>query len=528
MRKIVASALLVLLAGLAGAPNAPAQKAGGTLTVASDRHPTLLHPAHSIALPDLFFNQLLYDALIVHDDRGQIQPLVAKKWEVSPDGKGYTFTLRDDIRFQTGNRLTAKDVKAHFDRWKKAPTAAKLASLDRVEVVDDQTVRMVLKNPNPGFLLMISANEWGYSGIPENAVVEKLGSDYGTAPDKVSGSGPFRLTEWLRGDRLTVVRNPSYRWGTPMFRNTGPAHLERIVYRTIPEAATRTAELETKGIDVNLNVAVADAKRVKAITGVNLIVKTRPTIHHFGFNHRREVFKDVRVRRAFIHAVDQGALVEAVFQGFAEVPQGILHPSVQGASPAAELKRLAYAYDPARARALLDEAGWKPGAGGIRAKDGKLLKPAIYVYAEWQQQLATVLQAQLREVGVDSEIRSMDFAAWKKATESGEHDLRFIDGSHTTADILYWFTCAAQPYPNNSFWCDRETDDLFKQAQEAGSVEGRVKAFQQMEQRLLDQAALIMMPHTAQLVGTWSHVKGTDYFHPVHGFYKFVDLWLDR
>ena len=147
-----------------------------TLVIGYNRASNNLHPGVHAALPNIWANMLLYDSLVIHDAQGKIHPALAKRWEVSKDGLVWTFSLRDDVKFHSGRKFTAANVKAHFDEWKTMPTATKIAALDKTEVVNDTTVRFTLKYPTLVFLNMISQTEWSYSGIPDSEAVKKHGS----------------------------------------------------------------------------------------------------------------------------------------------------------------------------------------------------------------------------------------------------------------------------------------------------------------------------------------------------------------
>jgi peptide/nickel transport system substrate-binding protein len=531
MRFGVGVLILTLLVTLAwehpGFP-APAMtpKTGGTLTIATNRSATNLYPSRSTALPDIAINFLLYDGLIITDDQGKLQPLLAKSWSSSPDGKVWTFELRDDVTFHSGRRLTAKDVKSHFDQWRTvAPTRGKVATLDNVEIAGDHRLRITLTTPNLVFLNMISQTEWSYGGIPDSEAVRQHGRDYGITPGSVAGTGPFVLKEWIRDDRVVLERYPHYRWGPPMYKNRGPAYVDRIIIRTIPEAASRAAELEVGSVDMDLALDPYEAQRLRNVRGIRVATAPKITAHHFGFNLDKELFKDRRVRRAVAHTVFQEAIIRGVYQGYAEKAIGLFHQRVEGHTPKSEIAKIHPQYDIAQAKQLLEEAGWKEGPGGIRQKDGKPLSFTVLVYTDLHEKLALVVQASARQAGIDLKVRRLEFAAWRHAIMNGEHEMYYVDGTHSTADIAYWWTTDSIPYPNHPRV--RDIDDLFKVTQTTTNRAARVRAFNEIEKKLVGEAYLIPMPHTPWLFAYREHVKFA-YWDPIHGIQKALDLWLDR
>jgi ABC-type transport system substrate-binding protein len=340
----------------------------------------------------------------------------------------------------------------------------------------------------------------------------------------VCGTGPFRLRTWAKDDRMELVRFDDYRWGSPAYDNTGPAHLERLVLRTIPEDASRAAELETGGIDVDIDVAPQHVARLQG-RGVTITSIPRLSSNHLGFNVEKEVFRDVRVRRAFAHAVNREQIVQFVMRGHADVATGFLHPLVPGATPREEMKAVMAGFDPEKSKALLTEAGWTPGAGGVRHKDGTPLRVTCFVFTELHERIVTPIQATLREVGVDMQIRRLESAAFTAATRAGDHDLRFLPMIYSSADFMYFFVSQAIPTPNTTRWRDDLTDTAFKVSQTTLKEAERIRAFQQMEQRLVEQAVVVPIQHIKWIFGSRARVGGMKY-HSIHGVYKLMDTWV--
>jgi peptide/nickel transport system substrate-binding protein len=501
---------------------------GGTLTLGRNHDADTLYPGRSTGLSAIATNLLLYDGLVLHDFQMKIRPALAERWETSGDGLTWTFHLRKGVKFHCGDPLTARDVKEHYDRWidpkETFPTRVKVAALQETRAVDDHTVQFRLKEPTLVFLNNISQTEWGYASIPHARHVAQHGKDYGVVPQSVCGTGPFKLDRWSKDDRMELVRFDDYRWGSPAYENTGPAHLERLVLRTIPEDASRAAELETGGIDVDIDVAPQHIARLES-RSVKITAIPRLSSNHLGFNVEKEMFKDARVRRAIAHAVNREQIVQYVMRGQADVAQGFIHPLAPGATPREEMRAVLPEWSPDKAKALLTEAGWTPGPGGIRQKDGKPLRVTCYVFTELHERIVTPIQATLRDVGVDMQIKRLESAAFTAATRAGDHDLRFLPMIYSSADFLYFFVSAAIPSPNTTRWADDRTDTLFRLTQTTLKEPERVRAFQQLEQRLVSEAVVVPIQHIRWIFGTRPRVQGMKY-HPIHGVYKLMDTWV--
>ena len=515
----------------AGAPLASAQekpKKGGTLTIGRNHDADTLYPGRSTGLSAIATNFLLYDGLVLHDFQMKIRPALAEKWETSADGLTWTFHLRKNVKFHCGAPLTAQDVKEHFDRWidpkESVPTRAKMASLQETRVVDDHTIVFKLKNPTLVFLNNVSQTEWGYASIPHAKHVNQYGKDYGVVSASVCGTGPFRLKEWLKDDRLELTRNDDYAWGSPAYDNTAAPWVDRILFRTLPEDASRAAELETGGIDLDIDVAPQHIPRLEG-RGVKVTSIPRLSSNHIGFNLEKDVFKDPRVRKAVAHAVNREQIVQFVMKGQADVSHGFLHPLVPGATPKEQMRPLMYEWSLEKAKRLFSEAGWTPGPGGIRQKDGRPLSATCFVFTELHERIVTPVQATLRDAGFDMQIKRLEAAAFTSATRAGEHDMRFLPMIYSSADFLYFFVSQAIPSPNTVRWKDEKTDAFFQVSQTSLKEAERVRAFQGLEQRLVSEAVVVPIQHIRWIFGNRPRARGLKY-HPIHGIYKLMDVWV--
>jgi peptide/nickel transport system substrate-binding protein len=300
--------------------------------------------------------------------------------------------------------------------------------------------------------------------------------------------------------------------------------VDRLVFRTLPEDASRAAELETGGIDLDIDVSPQHIGRLEG-RGVKITSIPRLSSNHIGFNVEKDVFKDARVRKAVAHAVNREQIVQFVMKGQADVAHGFLHPLVPGATPKEQMRPFMYESSPEKSKRLLTEAGWTPGPSGVRQKDGKPLSAACYVFTEQHERLVTPVQATLRDVGFDMQIKRLEAAAFGTATRAGEHDMRFLPMIYSSADFLYFFVSAAIPTPNTVRWRDDRTDSLFQVSQTTLKEPERIKAFQGIEQRLVGEAVVVPIQHVRWIFGSRARARGLKY-HPIHGVYKLMDAWV--
>jgi peptide/nickel transport system substrate-binding protein len=231
------------------------------------------------------------------------------------------------------------------------------------------------------------------------------------------------------------------------------------------------------------------------------------------------------VRKAVAHAVNRQEIVQYVMKGQADVAQGFLHPLVPGATPPEQMRGLMADFSLDRSKQLLTEAGWAPGAGGMRQKDGKPLQASLYVFTELHERIVTPVQASLRQVGFDLQIKRLEAAAFTAATRAGEHDARFLPMIYSSGDFLYFFVSQAVPSPNTTRWKDEKTDALFQQSQTSLKEAERIKAFQGIEQRLVGESVVVPVQHVRWIFGNRPRARGLKY-HPIHGVYKLMDAWV--
>ncbi len=305
---------------------------------------------------------LVYDGLVRFNEKMQIEPLLATEWSVSKDGLTWTFKLRRGVTFQDGTPFNADAVVFHIQRQmdpkgnaSNRPLWDPLAS---VRKVDDFTVEVTTRRP---FGALLNTLAHGSGGIVSPEAVRKYGVNFQLNP---VGVGPYMLEKWDVGSELILKRFDQYWGGRPPFA--------RIALRNVPDAATRIALLQSGQADVINAIPPENVEQVQRMPNVEVIV--RPALRTFGFafNLNRKFFQDVRVRRAFNHAVNRSAIIKAIFRGYATPIDSPLSPFTAGYGAVGM-----YEYDLDRAQQLVAEAGWKPGSDGILRKDGQAFEITI-------------------------------------------------------------------------------------------------------------------------------------------------------
>lgn len=411
----------------APAPTAsPATKApvapGGIFTRAMTSEPAQIDPQGapssglSLVLPYLF------DTLVVRDTDNRLVPLLAEKWQVAADGKTITMTLRSGVTFHDGSPLNAEAVRLTFERFKKSgaksPIYGGIQQITGIAAADDLTVRFTFKEP--------AANFWSTLSMPYAGIISPASLAQAATDDKARlvGTGPFTLGEWQAGQSITLLRNPAYKWGPALAgaENRGAPYLEKMVYKVIPDATTQLAALEAGEVDAIFINQPDQLTKLKQDSKVHLEEAVLNSLIYLGFNTAKTPFADVRVRRALAHAVNKDEILSLALGGVGIKAFAPLPPTLPGFD--ALLAQSELSYDPAKARALLAEAGFAKTADGAWAKDGQSLKGVLLTSNRApNDSIAALLQSQLKAIGVALEIQQLDSKAVMDATTAGKFDL---------------------------------------------------------------------------------------------------------
>lgn len=487
MRKMVSFLSFVLL--LAHCVVALSQSpSGGTFVIGMHTDVPTLDPHRTTHISARRVMGALYDQLVTVSPESEIIPSLAERWEVSDDGLNYTFFLRQDVIFHSGDPLTAHDVKYSFERMMSPDTGSAvgyiLSNVSTVSAIDDHTVLLELSAPNP--VLLTGLAQIGAS-ILNDRTTEELGADHGHS--SVDGTGPFTLESWTLGDSIRMVRNEDYRWAPASYTNPGPAHVAEVVWRIIPEGTTRTFELLSGGIhSIFPRIPFQDVDILSNDPNVNMLEYPLGSTIHLGFNLDKPIQSELLVRRAINHAINAQEIIDSVLFGHA----------IAGDSPVAtgtpgyweEAADYAYDYDPELAVSLLEEAGWDLGADGIRVRDGQRLHLVANIFTTIPYpDVFIVIQQQLRQVGVELELRAQESAQVFELFNQNEHGVWATSINHDTVyDVLAFFHSENRPSPNRFAWEDSRTDELIDRGLSSLTLEQAFEPWYEAQQVILENA----------------------------------------
>ncbi|SMH54992.1 nickel transport system substrate-binding protein [Azospirillum lipoferum] len=413
---LIGAAAAALLA-TAAAGHAVAASPKGTLTYSWTGNVGPLDP-HRYAPNQMFAQAMVYEPLVRYRDGGAIEPWLATAWTVSPDGRTYDFTLREGVTFSDGTPFDAAAVKANFDAvladrarhdWLEL-----VAQIRSVEAPEPHRLRLTLKDPY-------------YPTLLELALIRpvRFAAPSVLTPDGVTkpvGTGPWMLTGTKKGEYDVFTRNPAY-WGPK------PAY-ERVVVKVIPDPTARAVAFETGEIDLIYGgtgqISADSFTRFKTRGTGQTAVSAPLATRTMAINSARAPTSDLAVRRAINHAVDKDAIVATLLYGLEPKADTLFAANF----PYSDLGLRPYAYDPARAARLLDEAGWiLPPGGKLRVRDGQPLRVELCFIGNdaRERTLAEAIQANLRAVGFDAQLVGEEENAIEARQKDGRFGLIFGD-----------------------------------------------------------------------------------------------------
>jgi peptide/nickel transport system substrate-binding protein len=489
-----------------------------TIVIAYDSDIDHIEPMQFRSLGAYDATANLYEPLItqvlVANDRGQLigqrqfEGAVAARYEVSPDGTVFTFHLRRDAKFADGSPITAHDYKYTFERALKGPgyigllaPFMALESAAQVEVVDDYTLKITTSRPAALTETIIAFQVFG-------AISKATADAQATAEDrwadkwhrtKANPSGPYMVTEWKPGVEYVFTPNQNYWRGADWFQNS------RLIFRVVPDAATRVSLLRAGDVDVALGVPFRDLPELAK--DPNVVIHAIPTtrVYHLGMNIKKKPFDDVRVRQAVSLAIPYDAIVEKVIFGYGRRPTSPIPAGMEGHTDEFWSKLYGGAPDPARARALLAAAGHPNGF------EVELTVPQEDLT---RVDAATWVQSGLAEIGVKVKINAVPTAQFSALLHARELPF-FIQewyswGNDPFYQLTWNFKCGA--FPNFVNYCNKELDKIIEEGTYSRDPEKRKELALRAQEALVGAAvwAYLYQPHW--IVATRSDVTGIALF----------------
>ncbi|MDC9811584.1 MULTISPECIES: ABC transporter substrate-binding protein [Rhizobium] len=530
-------AALSLSAGLRPSPteakDLPAS--GGSLSWGVETEPSTLNPHLNGQAKAKLILRNAYETLLARTPDGGYVPWLAKSYSVSDDGKTYTFTLRDDVTFSDGEKLDAAAVALNFTKLKE-PTysgsisAGHVSHVSEAIAVDSHTVVLKLNDAYSPFLD-------GAGGIEILSPKSFSSSQLKSGGPDIAGTGPFILDRYVKGQEIRFKKNLGYNWAPENAAHQGPAYLDEVIYRFLPESAVRTGALTSGQVHVIEGIAGNDAAVFKDnsdFTYQSAINTGTP--YTLFLNVTAGPTTDVKVRKAVLAAIDVERVIASVYRGERKRAWGILTPadtdfydkSIEGR----------YGFDAGLANSLLDEAGWTArDADGFRTKDGKRLTIEIVqsqaTLRDQRDILLQAVQAQARQnAGIDLALQYVDAGTYANRQKDGQYGI--IPNSTTTQEngVTIYFHYLPRAKGGSINYSRTEAPEISAWLAEAASTLDAGKRFEIYAElqrfALLDQALGLPLYVPDDQIAASIAVKGVG-FRPFKRLPENAyDIWLQQ
>jgi peptide/nickel transport system substrate-binding protein len=443
---------------------------------------------------------------------------LCESFTVAPDNLKITFKLRKGVKFHDGKELTAKDVKFTYDSILDPDKASVrrgelkdfFTSPDSIKVIDDYTVEFNFAKVKADVLV----SNFGYGVLPMHILGEAKGkafTDHEFNTKKPVYTGPFMFKEWVKDDHITLVANPNYFKGKPK--------LGTYILKIVPDSTALFAQLKTGEIDWG-GIDPAQAAEAKKLTNINT-----EAFDVFGFTFyayqldpttpsKTEFFVDKRVRQALLLAIDRKAIVDSQLFGYGIVANTVMPPISWAYN---KDNKPTYGYDPAQAKKLLDEAGWKPGPDGIRVKDGKRMSFTLWTNAgnKIREAIIVAMQQFWKEVGVEAKTATEEWNAYLKrigATPDGTRDFDvFLVGFAWGVDPnqkTMWHSGSITGGFNMNKYSNKEVDQLLDDALNTLDQAKRKELYFKVQAILAEEVPSAILFFSQSIVGYTKRLNG--------------------
>ncbi|MBI4280548.1 MAG: ABC transporter substrate-binding protein [Armatimonadetes bacterium] len=509
---LVLVAVLLVLGG--SAASAPARQ---ELVIGNEADVTWFDPIRIQEAPTSLVAGMVYEQLVQRNHEGKVVPSLAEGWKISPDRRTWTFSLRKGVKFHDGSDFDASIVEWAYRRVLDPREAsgfrAQFSVIEKITVPDRYTIAFTLKEPNAAFLEYVLTTNAAY--LPSKKAYETLGKEFSFKP---IGTGAWRWVQWIQGQRVILERNPNY-WGAA-------PKMERLVFRPILDPNTGVIELETGGVHYIMRASREDIIRLGK--DPRFAVHRVPTyrIRFISMNSSRPVFADLKVRQALNHALDMPQIVDALAGGMAVSVDTVL--PVQSPFHPAKGTYTTYPYDLQKARALLSEAGWKPGTGGVLTRDGQALRFVLHspngrYFAD--KEISEVICNRLRRVGAECRVKVMEWASFLEEVRSGRYDAAFLGWNQSSGEPSLFLDAMAKTRGRANY--AKQSDPAIDAALDEGLIafsEGRRKMLYAKAVDLVNKNAwYVPINNEFKIAITSSRVQG--YIHSAPRT-DFLPVWL--
>lgn len=499
-------------------PKNPALDRGNILTFGETSLDGVFNSILSDNVYDTYICTLLFRGLALNDTAGEPTPDVAEKWEISEDGKTYTFFLRKGVKFHDGHELTAEDVEftyytiAHPDyagpRWSVMKDVigaeeyrkGEADTIEGIKIIDDYTISFTVKEVNAA---KFGAGDFTYGILPKHIYEFSDYSQFLSLNQNPTGNGPFKFVRYVVGQYVEMEAFDDYHFGRPK--------LDGVLFKIVPDE-TRAAEIQAGVIDVTQLTANLEEVEIATETDIaNIQQYVGNGYTYIGFNLRLDKFKDKRVRKALMYGLNREAFIQSHYQGFARP----CNTAVSPVSWAYTDKITEYTYDPVKASELLKEAGWidRDDDGWVENESGEELEITWTAYndVEWPQILIAIAKENWKEIGVKLEGELMEFnAVAEKVYDNRDFDIYNMGWSLSIDPDPTGIFDKASDTPggyNSTGFYNEEAEEIMAKGQKEMDSAKRKELYQRWAEIANDELPYLFIAYRDELFAVNKRVK---------------------
>lgn len=485
MKKFIWAMLgLSLLISSCGKDEKISQNTSNDVVVSQGSKPKSLDPNMYNEIPALTVTEQIFNTLLKVDENGDIVPELAESYEyITPTE--LLIKLKKGVKFHNGETMTAEDVAFSINRMLEKPASrVMIDAISQVEIIDDYTIKLVFSQPSSPLLFGLAH--------PLTAILNKkdtLAKNDVIATSPV-GTGPYKFVSWGSGEKIELVAFDDYFEGRPKIDN--------LTYRAITENSSRLAALETGEVDIAYNIDAIDSATVEKNSNLQLISQPTTSTEYITFNNTKYPFDNVDFRKAVNYALDKQSMADTIFMGKAKPANSIVNPNVFGYSSEVE----GYPYNVEKAREYLKKSGIKNPSFTLFVNDNTT-----------RLQLAQIIQANLKEIGINMEIETLEWGTYLQKTAQGEHQALlggWVSGT-SDADIVFFPLLHSSSHGgagNRAFYTNKALDNIIEKARLTANSEERKALFAQAQKILQEDAPFGLLLYKNENIGLNKRVKG--------------------
>lgn len=485
MKKILLGIAAILVLVLVGCGNQESgtnskrtnQDGEKELIIASVREPDTLDVQSTTWVDDT--NGHLFDKLFNFDFEGNLIPGLVEEYEISEDSKVGTFHLKEDAKFHSGEPVTAEATIQSLERFLEiSPVFDILGSVEDMTAVDEHTVQITWTEPYAPFFPGATT---AYMGVIDTSVLDDAGEGFEQNP---VASGPLKHVETKRGESITYEPFEDYDWGAE-----GAPDFDKVTFRFISDDDTRLLEFKNGTVHILANVPPQYLKELEEDSEVTLEKVLENGNTYLGFNMKRPIFEDKRVRQAIAKGIDRDPIIDHALDGMAQPAYSALPKTVFGFSQTVEdMAAEKYARDVEGAKQLLAEAGWdETNSDGIAMKDGQPFTIELWMTDEpVMQRIGQIIQNQLKEIGIDIKLVVQEDAAIRAQTPEGAHEMILWRYGWPDADILY--SLFGEGMSTRMHYEPAELNDLLLEARAEVDIDQRLALYEEAQEFLVEES----------------------------------------